>query len=101
MLTSHLAFDTSNLQSATRPIEVLERRILLLFPVLSAIGDRLATLRALGGITAAVQALIERLAAWIAARRRRAAGGGCAAPRRDPACGARNRADVRLGCDPC
>jgi uncharacterized membrane protein YccC len=68
MLTSHLAFDTSNLQAATRPIEVLERRILLLLPVLSAIGNRLAELRASGGISADVQALIDRLAAWIAAR---------------------------------
>ncbi len=68
MLTSHLAFDTSNLQAATRPIEVLERRVLLLLPVLSAIGDRLAALRAAGGGSPAVQALIDRLAAWIAGR---------------------------------
>jgi uncharacterized membrane protein YccC len=67
MLTTHLAFDTSNLQAATRPIEVLERRILFLFPVLSAIGDLLAQLRASGGVPAGVQALADRLAGWIAA----------------------------------
>jgi uncharacterized membrane protein YccC len=67
MLTTHLAFDTSNLHSATRPLEVLERRILLLFPVLSAMGDLLALLRASGGMPADVQALVDRLAAWIAA----------------------------------
>jgi len=67
LLTSHLAYDTSNLQSAVRPMEVLERRILLLFPVLSAVADRIATLRTLGGVPAAAQALIERLASWIAA----------------------------------
>ncbi len=67
MLTTHLAYDTSNLQSATRPLEVLERRILLLFPVLSAIADRLAALHASGGVPAAARALIDRLAAWIAA----------------------------------
>ena len=66
MLTTHLAFDTSNLQSATRPIDVLERRILLLFPVLSAIGDRLAGLRGSGGISAPVKALTGQLASWIA-----------------------------------
>jgi uncharacterized membrane protein YccC len=67
MLTTHLAYDTSNLQSATRPMEVLERRILLLFPTVSAIADRLATLRAIGGVPATVQVLVDRLAAWIAA----------------------------------
>ena len=100
MLTSHLAFDTSNLQSATRPIEVLERRILLLLPVLSAIGDRLAALRAPVALSPGVQALIERLAAWIAARDAAPQDGGRAAPRRDPACRARHRRRVRLGCDP-
>ena len=100
MLTSHLAFDTSNLQAATRPIEVLERRILLLLPVLSAIGDRLAALRAVGWH------FPRRAGAHRPARRldRRArccaAGGGRAAPRRDPACRARHRRRVRLGCDP-
>jgi uncharacterized membrane protein YccC len=67
MLTSHLAFDTSNLQAATRPIEVLERRILLLFPMLSAIGDLLTGLRASAGISAGVRTLVDQLAAWIAA----------------------------------
>ena len=67
MLTTHLAYDTSNLHTATRPIEILERRILLLFPILSAIGNRLAELRGSGGMPAVVQTLIDRLAAWIAA----------------------------------
>jgi uncharacterized membrane protein YccC len=67
MLTTHLAFDTSNLQAATRPIEVLERRILYLFPVLSALADLLAMLRASGGVPAGTQALADRLAAWITA----------------------------------
>ena len=67
MLTSHLAFDTSNLQAVTRPVEVLERRVLYLFPVLSALGDLLAMLRASGGVPSGVQALADRLAAWIAA----------------------------------
>ncbi len=67
MLTTHLAFDTSNLQAATQPIGLLERRILLLFPVLSAIGDYLAALRTAGGISPGVQALTDRLAAWVSA----------------------------------
>jgi uncharacterized membrane protein YccC len=64
-LTTHLAFDTSILQAATRPVGLLEGRIMLLLPVLGGVDDRLASLRAAGAVPAHVQALMQRLADWI------------------------------------
>ncbi|MEJ0018759.1 MAG: hypothetical protein WDN25_19815 [Acetobacteraceae bacterium] len=40
MLTTYLAFDTSVLQTATRPVGVLQQRMLYLLPVLSGIANR-------------------------------------------------------------
>ena len=44
MLTSHLGYDTSKLQAVTRWVVELERRMVLLLPILSSIGDRLPAL---------------------------------------------------------
>lgn len=65
LLASHLAYDTSHLQAATRPVEILHQRVLQLLPVVSGLESRLAALRAAGGVTPGLAALLERMAAWI------------------------------------
>ncbi len=69
MLTSHLAYDTSNLQVATRPAMLLQQRVIILLPLVSGIGDRIAALRAADGLTTRLQELLGRLAGWIRAGR--------------------------------
>ena len=69
MLTSHLAYDTSNLPVATRPVMTLRQRVVILLPLVSGIADRLAALRAAGGLTTRLQELLDRLAGWIRAGR--------------------------------
>jgi uncharacterized membrane protein YccC len=69
MLTSHLAYDTSNLQAATQPVRLLQQRTTVLLPLVSGIADRLAALRAVGGMTSGLHALLGRLADWIRAGR--------------------------------
>jgi uncharacterized membrane protein YccC len=65
MLVTHLAYDTSLLQVATRPMSVLQRRMMFLLPVISGIGDRLAELRAGGAVSFETQTLLDRVAAWL------------------------------------
>jgi uncharacterized membrane protein YccC len=66
MLASHVSYDTSFLQSATRPLTVLRGRIVTLLPVLAAIEDWRGELAAHGGVPAGLQALMDRIADWIA-----------------------------------
>ncbi len=65
MMISQLAYDTSHLQSATRHIERLRLYVLSLMPVLSSIGDRVAQLQKIDGITPPLQKLLNEIAAWI------------------------------------
>ena len=65
MLATHLAYDTSNLQIATVPVAILHQRILLLLPVVSGAADRIRILREIGGITAPLRAVLDRMSAWI------------------------------------
>ena len=65
-LSSHLAYDTSNLQRTVRWVDALQRRVLMLLPVLSSIEDRLTELRRLGPLDPVLQGTIDALAAWIA-----------------------------------
>ena len=67
MLATHLAYDTSNLRTATRPITLLYRRVVLLIPVLAGISERLPVLREAGAITPAVAAALRHLADWVGA----------------------------------
>jgi uncharacterized membrane protein YccC len=69
MLATHLAYDTSNLQTATVPVAILHQRILLLLPVVSGAADRIRSLREIGGITAPLRAVLDRMSAWIQAGR--------------------------------
>jgi uncharacterized membrane protein YccC len=69
MLATHLAYDTSNLQTATVPVAILHQRILLLLPVVSGVADRIRSLREVGGITAPLRTVLDRMSAWIRAGR--------------------------------
>jgi uncharacterized membrane protein YccC len=64
-LTTHLAYDTSNLHSAMPLMAALEQRLLIMLPVFAAVGDRAADLRALGELTPPVRALMDRLRGWM------------------------------------
>ena len=68
-LTTHLAYDTSNLQTATLPVAILQQRILLLLPVVSGAADRLRSLREADAITPPLRAVLDRMSAWIRAGR--------------------------------
>ena len=65
MLATHLFYDTSNLQTATVPVAILQQRILLLLPVVSGAADRIRILRGINGITAPLRAVLDRMSAWI------------------------------------
>ena len=69
MLASHLAFDTSNLSNATRPVAMLQQRVMLLLPVVSGAADRIRLLRENDGITPQLRAVLDRLSEWIRAGR--------------------------------
>jgi uncharacterized membrane protein YccC len=65
MMTSQLAYDTSALRTAVPQVRRLRLYILSLMPVLSSIGDRVAQLKATGGMTADLQALLKACCAWV------------------------------------
>ena len=67
LLVSFLAYDTSQMQSATRPVAVLQHRMMFLLPVIFGVADRIDALRQSGGLTSETEALMRRLAAWIEA----------------------------------
>ena len=65
MMTTQLAFDTSHLNRAVPHVVRLRLYVLSLMPVISAIGDRVAQLRAIGGITPRLQTLLDNINDWI------------------------------------
>jgi uncharacterized membrane protein YccC len=67
MLASQLAYDTGRSQAATRWVVELQRRMVLLLPLLSSINDRLRALRAGGGMTPGLDALLADLRVWVRA----------------------------------
>jgi uncharacterized membrane protein YccC len=67
MLTSQLTYDTSLFQAATRWVGEVQRRMVLLLPLLSSIADRLAALRAANGITPGLERLLADLRVWVRA----------------------------------
>jgi uncharacterized membrane protein YccC len=69
MLATHLAYDTSNLQTATVPVAILHQRILVLLPVVSGAADRIRLLRENGGINVPLRAVLDRMSTWIRSRR--------------------------------
>jgi uncharacterized membrane protein YccC len=68
-LATHLAYDTSNLQTAIVPVTILHQRVLLALPVVSGAAERIRLLREAGGIAAPLRALLDRMSAWIQAGR--------------------------------
>ena len=66
-MTTQLAHDTSHLQSAVRHIKRLNIYVLSLMPVLSSIGDRVAELRRMDGVTPALQEVLEATTGWVQA----------------------------------
>jgi uncharacterized membrane protein YccC len=67
MLSTQLAYDTSQFQAATRWVIELQRRMVLLLPMLSSINDRLGALRAAGGITPGLERLLADMSVWVRA----------------------------------
>jgi uncharacterized membrane protein YccC len=67
MLASQLSYDTSVLQAATRWVGELQRRMVLLLPLVSSIDDRLTALRAGGGTTLGLERLLADLCVWVRA----------------------------------
>jgi uncharacterized membrane protein YccC len=65
MLATHLAYDTSNLQTATLPVALLQQRVLLLLPVVSGAAERIRLLREIGGVTPRLRAVLDHMIAWI------------------------------------
>ena len=65
MLSTHLAFDASLLQGATRWVRMLEQRMVVLLPLLAAICDRLDALRQAEAISPALKALLADVSGWL------------------------------------
>jgi uncharacterized membrane protein YccC len=67
MLASQLAYDTSAFQVATRWVIELQRRMVLLLPLLSSIRDRLGAVRQAGGMTPKLEKLLAEMRVWVRA----------------------------------
>jgi uncharacterized membrane protein YccC len=67
MMISHLAYDTSNLQTAVRYIARLRIYVLSLMPVLSSINDRVRQLQHLNGITPELRDALDATHGWVQA----------------------------------
>jgi uncharacterized membrane protein YccC len=67
LLTTQLAYDTSKEQAATMWVVELERRMVLLLPLLSSVTDRMAALCEAGGITPGLARLLAELRLWVRA----------------------------------
>jgi uncharacterized membrane protein YccC len=65
-VATHLAYDTSHISESSHEVAALARRMVMLLPVSAALRDRLADLRAAGGITRALHAVLEQTRTWIA-----------------------------------
>jgi uncharacterized membrane protein YccC len=68
-LATHLAYDTSNLQTATVPVAILHQRVLLTLPVVSGAAERIRLLREFGSITPPLRAVLDRMTAGTQAGR--------------------------------
>ncbi|MBU6449463.1 MAG: FUSC family protein [Rhodospirillales bacterium] len=67
MMVSQLAYDISHLQSAVQQVTRLRMYVISLMPILGSIGQRVAELRRIGGITPAMQAVLTRTDEWMQA----------------------------------
>ena len=67
LLATHLPFDTSNLRGVSAVVRALQDRMVMLLPLATAVGDRLAAARRLGPLGPAWDSLIEELSGWLRA----------------------------------
>ncbi|MGO9133661.1 MAG: FUSC family protein [Methylovirgula sp.] len=65
-LTTYLAYDPSRQRDVTQQVAALAHRMVILLPVLAALRDRLADLRATGGMAPGLEALLAQTRHWIA-----------------------------------
>jgi uncharacterized membrane protein YccC len=66
-VVTHLAYDTSPLSGATRLVSGLAQRMVVLIPLTATLHDRIADLRAAGGLTPELEALLADTLAWVEA----------------------------------
>ncbi len=64
---THLPFDTSRLRETSAAVQAVHERMLLLIPLLSAVGDRLQALTGAGDLTEYVRTYLMEAAAWLRA----------------------------------
>lgn len=64
-LAGHLAYDASTEQHALGAARVLQGRMLMLLPLLSSLSDRIAALRALGGLDTGLSKALADVARWM------------------------------------
>jgi uncharacterized membrane protein YccC len=64
LLATHLPFDTSNIRETSRVVRALQDRMTMLLPIVSAVGDRLDSLRAQGPLEPELDAMVQEAAAW-------------------------------------
>ncbi|HQT46062.1 MAG: hypothetical protein B7X08_04200 [Acidocella sp. 20-63-7] len=67
MLIPHLSYESAHWQVMAKPVAQLRQSVLSLIPILSAVGDRVAQLKALDGMTPPLQTLLDDTAAWVQA----------------------------------
>ncbi|HUN52742.1 MAG TPA: FUSC family protein [Candidatus Sulfotelmatobacter sp.] len=67
LLASHLAYDASKWEVATRWVREAQRRMVFMLPLLSSVGDRLTALKAAGGATPELEHLLADLRQWVRA----------------------------------
>ncbi len=66
ILSTHLPFDTSNFKEAAQAIRIMQDRMSMLLPLIMAVGDRAEVLRAEGGLTPEVEAVMADMRTWLA-----------------------------------
>jgi len=64
VLATHLPFDTSNLRETGRVVRALQDRMTMLLPIVSAVGDRLDSLRAQGPLEPELDAIVAEVTDW-------------------------------------
>lgn len=67
ILSTHLPFDTSNLRGVTAIVRALQDRMIMLLPLATAVGDRLASLRRLGSLPEGWEVQLQRTQAYLRA----------------------------------
>lgn len=67
MMVSQLGYDISHMQAAVRQVTRLRMYVISLMPILSSIGQRVAELRRLDGLTPVLQTVLTHTDEWVKA----------------------------------